>query len=247
MHGRVVDGVCVTGLLKGDPCDHPTYDCPSSRGLFCRPIDGNGGGSGSNVRDVDGVCAVKAEVGEACDATTSDQCRDGLRCVDKVCVQGTVGLGEACTDDTDCNSTDDGQTTSCWRGRGATGKTCRAWRGPYESCAGADSKCWRPSLTCVDEGDDSVCVNAQGRGDLGAYCRLDGSDCTGADDLFCQASTFTSAPVCKRFVEEGEECDQDVFQDLRLCRPGYVCRYNGRFSGMPVGYFCQELKQTGRR
>lgn len=238
--GRLMDGVCVFGQLKGDPCNIPTADCDSRRGLFCRPIDGDGGGSGSNIRDVNGVCAVTAEAGEACDATTGDQCRDGLRCVDRVCVERSVGLGEACDDDTDCKNTDDGQPTSCWRGRGATGKTCRAWRGPYESCARADSKCWRSELTCVDDGDDSVCVNAQGRGDLGAYCRLDGSDCTGAEYLFCQASRFTSAPVCKRFVEEGESCDPGLGSDLRLCRTGNVCRYNGRFSGRPVGYFCQK-------
>lgn len=240
--GRVLDGVCVVGLLKGDPCNHPIV-CAARQGLFCRPIDGNGGGSGSNVRNVDGVCAVKAAVGETCDATTGDQCLDGLRCVYGVCAERSVGLGEACTDDTDCRNTDDGQVTSCWRGRGATGggQTCRAWRGPYESCAGADGKCWRPDLFCTNDGDDSVCVNAQGRGDLGAYCRLDGSDCTAADDLFCAASAFTAAPVCKRFVGEGEQCHPGQGRDLLLCNAdeGLACRFNGRFSGRPVGYFCQ--------
>lgn len=247
--GRVLDGVCVKGVIKGDPCDHPTAVCDAREGLYCRPIDGNGGGSGSDVRDVDGVCAVTAAAGTACDATTADQCADGLACVDGTCAERSVGLGEPCTDDADCRNTDDGQVTACRRGRGASGKTCRAWRGPYASCVGADSKCWRPDLYCTDDGAASVCVNAEGRGDLGAYCRLDGSDCTAADDLFCAASAFTAAPVCKRYVAEGERCDPGLGRDLRLCNAndGLVCRYNGRFSGRPVGYFCQAPVGAERR
>lgn len=247
--GRVMDGVCVVGLLKGDPCDHPSAVCDARRGLFCRPIDGDGGGSGSNVRNVDGVCAVKGAVGKACDAASGDQCFDGLSCVSGVCAERSVGLGEACTNDTDCRNTDGGQGTACWRGRGATGKTCRAWRGPHESCAGATDKCWRPSLLCTDDGDDSVCVNAQGRGGLGAFCRLDRSDCTAADDLFCATSAFTPAPVCKRLVGEGAACDPGLGTDLRLCdaAAGLVCRYSGRFSGGPVGYFCRQPASADRR
>lgn len=248
-NGRVLDGVCVEGLIKGDPCDHPTAECDARKGLFCRPIDGDGGGSGSNIRQVAGVCAVKAAVGAACDAATADQCADGLACVNGTCAERLVGLGEPCTDDTDCRNTDDGQSTACWRGRGAAGKTCRAWRGPYASCAGADSKCWWPALYCSDDGAASVCVNAEGRGDLGAFCRLDGSDCTAADDLFCAVSRFTVAPVCKRIVGDGEECDAGLGSDLRLCDAdaGLVCRYNGRFSDRPVGYYCQPREGNGRR
>lgn len=246
--GRVLDGICVEGLVKGDPCDDASFACDARRGLFCRPIDGNGGGSGSNVRDVDGVCAVKRAVGATCDATTADQCNDGLTCQYGVCAERSVGLGEACNDDADCRNTADGRVTACWRGRGAEGKTCRAWRGPFESCASASDKCWRPALYCADDdagaggaGGGSVCVSAQGRGDVGAFCRLGGADCTAAADLFCATSRFTPAPVCKRIVGEGEPCDAGLGSDFRLCDEdaGLQCLYRGRFDEGPMGYFCQ--------
>jgi len=94
-------------------------------------------------------------------------------------------------------------------------------------------------LVCAGEGDAAVCVNAEGGGELGAYCRLDGDDCQGGDGgdgggpLFCADSVFTGAPVCKVLVAEGERCDPGQGSDLRLCDgdAGFTCRYKSRGEG----------------
>lgn len=244
--GRIMDGVCVEGRVKGDPCNHPTAECSTARGHTCRPNDGNGGGTGSNVRLRPGVCAVLGAVGAACDAATGDQCIDGTACVAGVCVDRAVGLGGACMGDGDCARTPDGEVTGCWRGRGAGGKTCRAWVGPYQPCASADTKCWAPALRCADEaGGASVCGSATGGEELGAYCRLDGDDCTGTEGLFCATSPSTPDAVCKRYVAEGERCDPPQGKNLLLCNPaeGLECRYVGRWSSPgPGGNRCRQIQ-----
>lgn len=231
---RLIDGRCVLGEVRGDACTNPrSFSCGGpSTPWTCRPTDGDGGGSGTVPSPATpGICAVTGAVGDACDAASDAQCGDELSCgPDGVCVDGGVLPGGACARDADCSFVA-GVPAACATGRGADTSTCRQWRGPFEACTGADARCWG-GLACSEDADASVCINADGGGRLGSFCRTVQEDCVGLENAFCEASGWRGA-VCKVRVGEGEVCDS-LFNIWRVCADGLACMANGRPQGRCV-------------